>query len=237
MMLVLHVLVGIAITAICAGLLRRSSIDPRYQQLRRWWLARVVSIVGGQVTVYGEPAPVGSLLASNHVSWLDIALLGGQTDLTFLSKSEVKDWPVIGWLADKAGTLFIERGKRDGAKGASEKIEARLQHQERVLMFPEGTTTDNVHLLPFHARLFAAAVHVSAPIQPVAIHYKNTAGQTHALVPYLNPQTLMQNLWAILAEPQILIDVHFLPPMDSHAYARKELSSYSEQQVRAALNL
>lgn len=235
--LALHVLAGIGITAISAGLLGRSPTDPRYRRLKRWWLGRIVRIVGGRVTTYGEPVVGGSLLASNHVSWLDIPLLGGQTEVIFLSKSEVKDWPVLGWLADKAGTLFIERGKRDGAKGASEKIAEHLQQQERVLMFPEGTTTDNIQLLPFHARLFAAAVTAQVSIQPVAIHYKTTEGQTHPLVPYLNPQTLMQNLWSILGERQILIELHFLPPIDSQACARKELAAYSEQQVRSALKL
>lgn len=222
-----------------AGLVvtRRQFYDPSYQRVKRWWLKRIVQVVGGKVTVYGEPAVAGSLLASNHVSWLDIPLLGGQTDITFLSKSEVKDWPVIGWLAKRAGTVFIERGKLNGAKGASEKIEARLQHRERVLMFPEGTTTDNINILPFHARLFAAAVTANAQIQPVAIHYLNTQGQTHPLVPYLNPQSLAQNLWAILAEPKILIEVHFLTPIDSHSVPRKELSAYSERQVRVALKL
>lgn len=235
--LALHVLVGIILTTILAVILRRSFADPSYQRTKRWWLNRVVHIIGGRVTSYGEPAPTGSLLASNHVSWLDIPLLGGQTDITFLSKSEVKDWPVIGWLANKCGTLFIERGKRDGAKGASEQIAARLAHQERVLMFPEGTTTDNIHLLPFHARLFAAAVTANKPIQPVAIHYLNAQSQTNSLVPYLNPQTLMQNLWSILGESQIPIEVHFLPPIDSHSVPRKELAAYSEQQIRVALQL
>lgn len=235
--LALHVLAGIGITAISASLLGRSPTDPRYRRLKRWWLGRIVRIVGGRVTTYGEPVAGGSLLASNHVSWLDIPLLGGQTEVIFLSKSEVKDWPVLGWLADKAGTLFIERGKRDGAKGASEKIAEHLQQQERVLMFPEGTTTDNIQLLPFHARLFAAAVTAQVSIQPVAIHYKTIEGQTHPLVPYLNPQTLMQNLWSILGERQILIELHFLPPIDSQACARKELAAYSEQQVRSALKL
>lgn len=235
--LAVHVLVGIIITATYKSLLRRSSSDPSYQKLRRWWLGRIVRIVGGQVVTHGEPAPAGSLLASNHVSWLDIALLGGQTEVTFLSKSEVQSWPIIGWLAANSGTLFIERGKSGGAKGASDKITASLEHQERVLIFPEGTITDNINLLPFHARLFAAAVTAHALIQPVAIHYRNTQGQTHPLVPYLEPQTLMQNLWGILAEPKILIEVYFLPPIDSHTVPRKELAMYSEQQVRSALKL
>jgi len=216
---------------------RQQSNDTSYQCIKRWWLKRIVRIIGGQVTVYGQVAPAGTLLASNHVSWLDIPLLGGQTDITFLSKSEVKNWPVIGWLAQRSGTLFIERGKLNGAKGASEQIAARLQHQERVLIFPEGTITDNINLLPFHARLFAAAVTANAQIQPVALHYLNTKSQTHPLVPYLGPQTLMQNLWSIIAEPKILIEVHFLPPIDSHAVPRKELAAYSEQQVREALRL
>lgn len=235
--LVLHVFIGIILTALVVGILRRTAAHPSYQRIKRWWLKRIVQIIGGSVKHFGEPAPVGSLLASNHVSWLDIPLLGGETELTFLSKSEVKSWPVIGWLAHKSGTLFIERGKRDGAKGASEQIATRLQQQERVLIFPEGTTTDNIQLLPFHARLFAAAVSAKALIQPVAIHYLNEQGQTHPLVPYLTPQTLMQNLWSILAEPKILIEVHFLQPIDSLSVPRKELAAYSEQQVQTALKL
>ena len=234
--LALHVLVGLLITAFLA-VLQRQFTAPSYQRLKRWWLQRIVQIMGGQVTTYGEPAPRGSLLVANHVSWLDIPLLGGQTEVTFLSKSEVQDWPVLGWLAAKSGTLFIERGKRDGAKGASEGIANRLEQQERVLIFPEGTTTDNKNLLPFHARLFAAAVTADAWIQPVAIHYLNAQGQTHTLVPYLTPQTLIQNLWAVLAEPRIFIELHFLPPLDSRSVPRKALAAYSEQQIRLALQL
>ena len=235
--LLIHVLVGIAITAILAGLLRRSSDDPNYQRLKRWWLGRVVRIIGGEVTIHGHPADSACLLTANHVSWLDIPLLGGLADITFLSKSEVKQWPVLGWLAIKAGTLFIERGKSGGAKGATEQIARCLQQTKRVLIFPEGTTTNNQQILPFHARLFAAAVDAKADIQPVAIHYQTMEGVTHPAVPYINEQSLLTNLWAVLAEPKILIDVYFLATTDTQQLARKDLAAYSERQVREALNL
>lgn len=236
-LLLVHVVLGILLTAILAGILRRSADSPLYRKTARWWLGRIVRIVGGRVTVQGEPAAPGTLLVSNHVSWLDIPLLGSCTTVNFLSKSEVRDWPVLGWLADKSGTLFIERGKRDGAKAAADVMVGCLHAAGRVVVFPEGTTTDGVNMKPFHARLFAAAVESNAPVQPVAIRYLDPQGQPHRLVPYIDQQSLIDNLWGVLAEPWVGIEVHFLTPIPSRELPRKALAAYSEQQVRAALGL
>ena len=233
--LIVHVANGMLLTGVMAGVMRLDAAHPTYRKVKRWWLGRIVHIIGGRVQVHGEPAATSTLLVSNHVSWLDIPLLGGHAPVYFLSKSEVRHWPVIGWLADKSGTLFIERGGRDAAREAAETICRKLGEAGNVLVFPEGTTTDGVNLRTFHARLFAAAVEADAQVQPVAIRYADPQGQPHALVPYIDDQSLMDNLWAILAEPVIAIDIHFLPPMHSRERSRKELAQYSETQVRSAL--
>ncbi len=151
-------------------------------------------------------------MVANHISWLDIALLGGVANPRFLSKQEVRQWPVIGWLAEKSGTLFITRGKAGAAAQASATILQALQSGRSVLLFPEGTTTTGNDVRTFHARLLAPAFDANVPVQPVAVRYPGKDGLTHPLVPYVDQQSLWDNLKSVLAEPGIQAEIHFLPP-------------------------
>ncbi|MEZ5478962.1 MAG: 1-acyl-sn-glycerol-3-phosphate acyltransferase [Thiolinea sp.] len=94
-----HVLLGMLLTLWYAGILRKPPEAPAYRRLVQWWLGRIVRIMGGQVRVQGQPAQAGALMVANHVSWLDIPLLGSVSSVRFLSKDDVRGWPVIGWLA------------------------------------------------------------------------------------------------------------------------------------------
>ena len=114
-----HVLWGVLLTAIFAGVLRMSVTQPFYQGLVQAWLRRLTRIMGVRVKVSGTPASAGALLVANHITWLDIPLLGGVLPVRFLSKQEVRHWPAVGWLAVKAGTLFITRGKAGAAAAAT----------------------------------------------------------------------------------------------------------------------
>ncbi len=234
--LLLHILWGILLTLGMSGLLRWQYQDAAYRRQVSCWLNKVVRIVGGQVQVHGEAAPEATLMVANHISWLDIPLLGGQAQVNFLSKQEILHWPIIGWLADKSGTLFIQRGGRDAARQATDLIAERLQQRDNILIFPEGTTTRGVDMRHFHARLFASAAESQAQIQPIAINYLNSQGEMNKLVPYVDQQNLLTNLWNILGEAVIAIHVHFLPVMSATGHSRKDLAHYSEQQIREVIN-
>lgn len=233
--LVLHLLSGVFQTVWLAGIRGLPASHPSYQARKQRWLAKTIQILGGQVTVFGHAAPHSTLMVANHISWLDICLLGGYAQVDFLSKSEVRHWPIIGWLAEKSGTLFIQRGGKDAAREANEVITARLSQQGNVLVFPEGTTSDGQQLRTFHARLFAGAVETQSAIQPIAIRYLNAQGEIDLVVPYIDQQAFIDNLWNVLAEPSIAIELHFLDTFPSHDQARKALAQRSEARVRHIL--
>ncbi len=232
--LLVHIIVGIAVT-VYTGVMRMPHDAPRYQRLSRWWLAGVLRILGGRVTVTGAPVEGGALMVCNHVSWLDIPLLGGESSVRFLAKKEIEGWPIVGWLATKAGTLYIERGRRGAAQEAADNISESLRQGDVVLVFPEGTTSNGKDVLPFHARLFASAIETGVDIQPVAICYRDASGAVSEKIPYVDDMSLWDNLMDILPSPHIDIEIHYLPPIKISGQDRKELASLSERQIRQAL--
>ena len=231
--LFVHVVMGVMLTALLAGLLRMSCDTAFFQRVVGWWLRKAGQLVGVRVSVVGEPTQQAALMVANHISWLDIVLLGGAANPRFLSKQEVRQWPIIGWLAEKSGTLFITRGKPGAAAQASATILQALQAGRVVLLFPEGTTTMGNDVRTFHARLFAPAFEAVVPVQPVVVRYPGRDGLTHPLVPYVDQQSLWDNLKAVLGEPEIHAEIHFLPLIPSVDIDRKTLAALCEQQVRA----
>ncbi len=232
--LFVHIVWGVVLTALFAGLLRYRADDLFYQRLVVWWLQKVPSLLGVRVQTFGTPAPQ-ALMVANHISWLDIPLLGGYARPRFLSKQEVRQWPVIGWLAEKAGTLFISRGKAGAAGQASQTITQALAAGRAVLLFPEGTTTNGQDVKTFHARLFAPAFEAQVPVQPIALRYPNAHGVTNPLVPYIGEQSLWENLQGLLREPFVTAEIHFLPPLATVGMDRKGVALRCEQQVRTVL--
>ncbi len=227
--LALHVFVGVLLTVLFAWVWQAAF----YPRLVRWWLGKAGRIIGVQLKVVGKPADETVLMVANHISWLDIALLGGVANPRFLSKQEVRHWPVIGWLAAKSGTLFITRGKAGAAAQAATTILQALQAGDSVLLFPEGTTTNGNDVRTFHARLFAPAFDAGVAVQPVALRYPGRDGLTHPAVPYVDQQSLWDNLKALLAESGVQAEIHFLPPMTTTGTDRKALAAACEQQIRA----
>ncbi|OQX15086.1 MAG: hypothetical protein BWK73_07850 [Thiothrix lacustris] len=224
-----HVFVGVLITVLFAGIWQAAF----YPRLVHWWLGKAGRIVGVTVKVVGKPAEQAVLMVANHISWLDIPLLGGVANARFLSKQEVRQWLVIGWLAAKSGTLFITRGKAGAAAQAATTILQALQAGNSVLLFPEGTTTTGDNVGTFHPRLFAPAFDAKTSVQPIALRYPGRDGLTHPIVPYVGQQSLWDNLKALLAEPGIRAEIHFLPPMTTAGTDRKALALACEQQIRA----
>lgn len=233
--LAVHIFIGVFLTLLFAGLLRMSFDTPFYRGLVKWWLGRIPRIIGMQVTVTGEPVEGAVLMVANHISWLDIALLGGVANPRFLSKAEVRNWPVIGWLADKSGTLFITRGKAGAAAQASATILQAMQGGRAVLLFPEGTTTTGNDVRTFHARLFAPVFDANVPVQPVALRYPGSDKLTNPLIPYVDHQSLINNLNAILGEKELNAEVHFLPLIYPQGLDRKNLAAQAEEQVRSVV--
>ncbi len=230
-----HLLLGAGL-ALFLSASRRGGHQPAWQaSLVRWWHQWLCRALGVEVRVSGQVVP-NCLLVSNHISWLDIPVLGAQGELRFLAKSEVRRWPLIGWLAQCIDTIFIERGAHQVSAITAQLVSA-LTTGGTLLIFPEGTTTDGSGVGRFHARLFGAAQLPGQQIQPVAISYHHGAAPTpETAIAYIGNETLLANLWRVLRHPQLVVQVHFLPPFPVAAGAkRRELAELAQALIVAAL--
>lgn len=230
-LLTAHILFGLLITPFC--LTRVSGNWRTNPYVTSWWHNRLADILGVSITISGYRPQPPALMVSNHVSWLDIIVLGALTPTDFLSKDEVRRWPVIGWLAARAGTMFIRRG--DGQAGAiSEQIAERLSAQGLLTLFPEGTTTDGSEVRPFFSRLFAAALSTRTIIVPVALRY-HIDGELDPVAPYTGNQSLAENLSGLLSRERTQVHVAFAAPITIGDHSRKQVAEEARNAIVAAL--
>jgi 1-acyl-sn-glycerol-3-phosphate acyltransferase len=176
----------------------------------QFWHRRFCRLLGLDVRVYGEVPALKALWVSNHISWLDILVLGGKFPVYFLSKAEVASWPLIGWLAKIAGTLFIKRGSGD-SRQVSDQLAQHLQLGRNVLFFPEGTTTDGQTVKRFYHKLFASVAGTNDWIQPVLVCYRDQQGGLHPHAPFIGDDEFLSHAQSILRCSQIPVDVYVLP--------------------------
>lgn len=231
----LHLLTAFLLVALFMAPARASG--GRFAQasaLTRWWYRHLCRILGLRPVVAGELAP-GVLLVANHVSWLDIIVLGAQGDVCFLSKAEIRAWPLIGWMAEVLGTLFITRGAHQ-ARELAEQIAARASRDQVVVIFPEATTSNGAGLRPFHPRLFAAAQDSGAALQPVALRY-GEPDHLDPIAPFIDDDRPVPHLWRVLQHPGIRVDVRFLPLIVSQGLDRKTMARACREAIGAALGL
>lgn len=212
---------------------RRNELMALRQRLTRRFLAQLAAALPFRLSLHGQLPERPMLWVGNHVSWTDIPLLGGLVPLSFLSKSEVRSWPLAGWLAHKAGTLFIRRGAGDSGLVRSQLLR-HLQHGHDLLIFPEGTTTDGRSLRSFHSRLLASAVAAQVPVQPVAIRYLRD-GAVDPVAPFIGDDDLLSHLLRLLRSERSEVEIHLLPPLDSQGLSRTELSRQAHTAIAERL--
>lgn len=198
------------------GLLTIVLVFPRLSQAQRQirvqvWSLRMLSCLGITLRIAGRPVQSGpALLVANHISWLDITSLHATRFCRFVSKADVRHWPVIGALAAGVGTLFIERESRRDAMRVVHHMADSLRSGEVLAVFPEGTTSNGLDLLPFHANLIQAAVSADAPVQPVGLKFEDRVTGERSLAPcYINDDTLLGSVWRTLCTPGIVVVVTF----------------------------
>jgi len=154
------------------------------------------------------PGPL--LLVANHISWLDITSLHAARFCRFVSKADVKAWPLIGALASGVGTLFIERESRRDAMRVVHHMADSLRAGDVLAVFPEGTTGEGVELLPFHANLLQAAIAAGSPVQPVALQFIDTHSGERSLAPcYVGDDTLVGSVWRTVRARGITVRIVF----------------------------
>jgi 1-acyl-sn-glycerol-3-phosphate acyltransferase len=230
--LALHVLHGVAVMA-----LRFPSLDAGGRQARiQWWSAGLLQAVGVALQVRGTPRPGATLLVANHVSWLDIAALHAAVpQARFVSKADVRRWPLLGWLVAGAGTLFIERERKRDALRVVHAMADALRAGETVAVFPEGTTGAGPALLPFHANLLQAAIATATPIQPAVLRFADAQQRFSPAVEFVGDTTLLQSLWRVASASGLVAHVDLLPPQGSAHADRRALAEHLRQDMAARL--
>ncbi len=184
---------------------------PQTQLLVREWSRQMLTIIGVELVVQGTPAGHGPLLmVSNHISWLDILVLNAAHPSRFVSKADVKSWPLLGSLITGAGTLYIERESRRDAMRVVHHMAERLRAGDVLTVFPEGTTGDGRELLPFHANLLQAAITANAPVLPLALSFVNSIrGGRHDAPLFVGDTTLMASIWSTLCADGVQAQVRY----------------------------
>jgi 1-acyl-sn-glycerol-3-phosphate acyltransferase len=228
-----HVLAGMAVLAV---LFPRRDATGRHWHIQRW-SAGLLRCLGVDLTVHQQAAvPPACLVVLNHVSWLDIACVhAALPQARFVSKADVKHWPLLGWMVGAAGTLFIEREKKRDALRVVHHCAEAMQAGDTVAVFPEGTTGTGPELLPFHANLLQAAVSVDAPLQPLALRYHSARERFASEAQFVGQVSLLQSVWRVASARGLKADLQLLPAIATQAMDRRVLAELARERIQAAL--
>jgi 1-acyl-sn-glycerol-3-phosphate acyltransferase len=209
------------------------------QVLVREWSRQMLHIMGVALVVRGTPPTQGpALLVANHVSWLDILVMNAAQPARFVSKADVKRWPVLGALITGAGTLYIERESRRDAMRVVHHMAERLQAHDTLAVFPEGPTGDGRAMLPFHANVFQPAIAAQAPGVPVALRFVDGAsGQRSDAPVFIGDTTLIASIWTTLRASNLQAVVVYGEPQTHLGRDRRTWAQDLRTEVQRLLDL
>jgi 1-acyl-sn-glycerol-3-phosphate acyltransferase len=212
------------------------SDDDRRKLIQRWCV-QVLPMLRVQVAVSGALPSQTVMLVANHISWVDAWAINSLHPVRFVAKSEVRSYPIIGWLCKQCGVVFIRRGqRRDTARVSSEGANV-LKKGDCLCVFPEGTTTEGTYILPFKSSLLQAAVDTKVDIVPVALRYLSPDGSVNTDVAFIGDMNLWQSLGIILAQPEIRAEIAFLEPLSTQDRDRQSLAKAAHAQIVKRLHL
>ena len=228
-----HTIVGLTIAAFLLPFIKKSTT----LRLIKWWCGGLLRAFNIKVITYGNVPTTntqGVMFVANHISWSDIHALNSLIPLRFIAKSDIKDWPVFGYLVQKANTLFIERNKKQEA-GRIVKITAEsLNAGDNLCFFPEGTTTDGTGtnssgsrgplVLAFKGSVLQAAINANAQVWPVAIRYIKADGSINTNMAYAGETSLIESMQQVLMQKYPVVELHFLKPISTHGQNRRDLT-------------
>ena len=233
--LLIHLLAGLWIVR-----LHYPRMSPqRRRQMVRAWSRRLLRILAISVHAEALPAalPGRCMLVTNHISWLDIFVIDSLHPAIFVAKSEIRSWPLVGWLCARVGTLYIERGKGASARRLKERLTHSLASGVLIAVCPEGVTTYGRTLERFHAALFQPVIDAAATLQPVALRYQDPRGRHTDAAGYVGETSLLESTWRIVSARRIIVRVEFLGLLPAEGETRRTLAGKAEGAIAAALGV
>ncbi len=237
--IVIHTFIGLAIAAIVLPMLNKL----HKLAIIKWWCGGLLRAFHIKVSVFGTLPPTntqGVMFVANHVSWSDIHALNSLIPLRFIAKSDIKSWPIFGYLVTQVNTLFIDRNKRQDAGRIVQITAESLIAGDNLCFFPEGTTSDGSgtegrHVLPFKSSVLQAAIDANTQIWPVALQYVNADGSINTEMAYAGDTSLIDSMSRIINQKNALVELHFLAPIQAADYDRRGLTAAAYQAISAKL--
>ena len=206
------------------------------------WCGAGLALCGLRAVQKGEPMRSGGALLANHASWIDILVIGWLAPVHFVAKAEVSGWPLFGWIGRISNTVFIER-RRTEAKAQERQLAERAREGDLLCIFPEGTSSDGLRVLPFKSSLFsmffAHEADGAAPVtaQPVTVDYRPNAGLPRSFYGWWGRMALFSHVWDVVCLSrggEVVVTFH--PPLDRELYSdRKSLAAAAQRDVAAGL--
>lgn len=230
--LTLHVLHGLMVVQ-----LRFGGFTAAQRQAKvAWWSGKMLRLLGITLQSTGQPRPGAKLLVANHVSWLDIAAIHAvMPEARFVSKADVKAWPVVGMLVTAVGTLYIERAsKRDALRVVHQCADA-LRAGDTIAFFPEGTTGPGPELLPFHGNLLQSAIATEIPVQPVVLRWHEPGQRFSRSAQFIGDTTLLQSIWRVVTARGLSVELEVLTSHGTAHADRRLLAEHLRDLIAAKL--
>ncbi len=202
------------------------------------WSRGLLKLLNVQLNSIGLALPVegqGGLFVSNHISWLDIFAINASVPGHFVAKSEVGEWPVLGWLVRRSGTLFIRRSVRSDMARVNRCLVDLMQQGHSAALFAQGTSTDGTQPVHFHAALFQSAIDADALLYPVTVYYHDQQGNRLDALAFIGDLGFFQSLWQIVHVPCTQLTTVYLPAMTCAGQDRRSLALQAQRAVNATL--
>ena len=236
----LRLLAHVGVGLIAVGLVFRR-VSPAWRaHLTGWWARKLLRILNIVLSVHGV-RPMGAarnlIIAANHVSWVDIFVISAAHPARFVAKAEIRDWPIAGWLCEKAGTIFIRRTRRSDTAKINELMHAVLAEGATIGFFPEGTTTRGDKLMKFHTSLFEPAVVNAAELAPAAIRYRASDGERNDAVAFIGELSFAESVGLIIRQKSMIAEVTFATPIGAAGLTRRELAMQAESAIATILGV
>jgi len=239
--IILHTIVGFII----AGIMLPFTSKPLKLKLISWWCKHLLGVFNIGVIYTGNvpqnPQSLQNcLVVANHISWADIHALTSIIPVRFIAKSEIRNWPILGYLANKANALFIDRAKRHDAAKTVNSTKLSLIAGDNICLFPEGTTTDGTELKVFKGSLIQAAIEAKSTILPVVIRYALPDGSPNIEAAYAGETTLPESMQLMLSQKNPIVSLLFLSPISLESvvnrhFGRRSLTLHLEGLIRQEL--
>lgn len=235
-LVMLHLWTGVLVCAVIFPLMK----EAQRASFVRWWSRRLLTIARVEIRLCercDSAAGERVLIVANHVSWLDIFLLNSLRPCHFVAKADIRNWPMVGWMSEKAGTIFLARGKQREVRRVYAGLVHQIEAGRRIAFFPEGTTARQGSILPFHANLFEAAIEARVPIQPFAIRYLNARGELQHSVDFLGDTSFVESMTAILKGGKITAELSQLPTISTAGAHRREVAQAAQLAIAQDLGI